>query len=826
MRESLHAPPVLEVRGISKAYGAVRALSAVSLEVHAGEVHGLVGENGAGKSTLIRILSGALAPDGGQVLFLGAPADLSSPRKAADLGIAVAHQEPDLFECRGVVENCFLQERLPGGILISWSMARARARAALDRLAPGFPLERTAEELPASGRRIVSLAGALHLHAERGGPRLVILDEPTAALSRAESGRLFASLRELRDRGGSAIIVSHRLAEVLDLCDRVTVLRDGRVVLTEEAARIGPDALVEAMVGRKIEAFYPRAPAPREAAPILLEVEGLADLEADAFLDVAFTLRAGEVLGVYGLVGSGRSEMGQAVAGLRRSRGVVRSGGSIIYLPEDRIREGSLHGLSVRENLSISALPALSLGPFVDPRRERQLARSLTARLRIRTAGIEAEIGSLSGGNQQKALLGRSLAASPRILVLDEPTQGIDVGTKAEIHEEIERLARGGMAILLISSDLPEALGISHRLAVFREGRIVEVLESGRAREEDAAAAALPIAAAEERAEGEGRGEAKSSPMRRMLGRREPALLLVILAIVAATGVRSPDFLSLDGARGLAAGWAPLALASLGETVVIASGAIDISIGPMLAIAATAAGRYAEAGGGAAGGAAIAALLGAGLAALNALLSRAGRVPPILTTLGTLWIFQGAFLRWTGGEWLTLPPALLDLASSGPLGIPASAWSAVAFAAAVALFLGWTRPGRACLEAGDDPRAAWLHGLPVGRARLAAFLILGAAVGLAGVFHTARYGQVQSNTGAGFEVLAISAAVIGGARVSGGRGTVAGALLGAALIAVLQESRAAWGIEERWQLVGIGSLMLAALLVERGLARLAGRRPG
>ena len=811
---------------MSKSYGAVRALSAVSLEVRAGEIHGLVGENGAGKSTLIRILSGALEPDAGEVLFLGAPADLSSPRVAADLGIAVAHQEPDLFECRSVVENCFLQERLPGGLLISWGKARARARAALDRLAPGFPLERTAEELPPSGRRIVSLAGALQLHAESGGPRLVILDEPTAALSMAESERLFAALRELRSRGGSAIIVSHRLREVLELADRVTVLRDGRIVLSEDPERIGQGALIEAMVGRKIEALYPRAPAPSDPAPLLLEVEALVDLEADAFRDVTFTLRAGEVLGVYGLVGSGRSEMGQAVAGLRRSRGAVRASGSIVYLPEDRIREGSLHGLSVRENLSISALRALSLGPIVDSRRERELARSLSARLRIRAAGIEAEIGSLSGGNQQKALLGRSLAASPGILLLDEPTQGIDVGTKAEIHEEIEGLARGGMAILLISSDLPEALGISHRLAVFREGRIVEMLESRGAREEDVAAAALPLVTAEERRERAARGEPRPSLARGMIGRREPALLLAILGIVAATGARSPDFLSLDSARGLAAGWAPLALASLGETVVIASGAIDISIGPMLAISAAAAAHTAAAGGGAAGGVAVAAVLGAGLAALNALLSRAGRIPPILTTLGTLWIFQGAFLLSTGGEWLTLPPALLGLASEGPLGIPTSALCAAGFAAAIALFLGWTRPGRACLEAGDDPRAAWLHGLPVGRARLAAFLILGAAVGLAGVFHTARYGQVQSNTGTGFEVLAISAAVIGGARVSGGRGTVSGALLGAALIALLQESRAAWGIEERWQLVAIGSLMLAALLVERGLARLSGRREG
>jgi ABC-type sugar transport system ATPase subunit/ribose/xylose/arabinose/galactoside ABC-type transport system permease subunit len=805
----------VELEGIRKEYPGVRALDGVDLAVRRGEIHALVGENGAGKSTLLKVLAGVIRPDAGAVVIDGKRTLLDGPRAARSFGIAAAHQDADLFPSRSAVENCFVQARLPGRALISWPAARAAARAALARLADDFPDEAPVEMLTASRRQVVSLAGALIAR-----PRVLVLDEPTASLSAADAGRLFAVLRELRAEGAGIVYVSHRLGEVLALADRVTVLRDGRVIRTNEAGRLSTGALIEAMVGRRLESYYPRPPGPPAGEPALM-VAGLTD-PAGAFRDVSFSVRRGEVLGLYGLIGAGRSEIAQAVAGLRRARGSVHARGRVAYLPEDRLREGNLPGLSLRENLTASALVSVLRGPLVPGRAERRLAASLRDRLSIRAAGLEAGIETLSGGNQQKALLGRWLAVEPEVLILDEPTQGVDVGAKGEIHEIVSGLARAGRAVVLVSSDLPEVLGMSHRVLVVRDGRVAAEIPSAAASEEEVARAAFPAEAARDPAEGEVRGRSRRRPL--ALPGREAALALAALAVACATAIESPAFLSLASARDVAADTAALALGAMAETLVIASGAIDISIGPMLALSATAAALAAGATGSVPAAVLLACLLGTLLGCINAGISIAGRLHPIITTLGTLGIFQGAFILWTGGEWIDLPVGLASLAAGGPLGIPASVWAVGLAAAALFAFLGWTRAGRACLNAGDNPRAAVTHGLPVARTRLLAFALLGALVGLAGVFHTARFGRVQSSTGAGFELLAIAAAVLGGARVTGGRGTVPGALLGALLIGLLQNARSVWGIHERWQLVTVGALMLGALAIEAAAARVAAAR--
>jgi ABC-type sugar transport system ATPase subunit/ribose/xylose/arabinose/galactoside ABC-type transport system permease subunit len=801
-----------ELRGIRKSFGGVRALDGVDVEIEKGEIHALVGENGAGKSTLIRILCGVIQADAGEVRFDGRPERISSPRAARDLGVAAAHQDPRLFASRSAEENCFNQGGLPGRPLISWSRVRRESRAALAELEARFPGARTVRLLSASQRQMVALAGAFLAR-----PRLVILDEPTATLSASESGKLFSILREMRGRGTSVIYVSHRLEEVLALADRITILRDGRLVRTVTASAMDSGSLVEAMVGRRIETLHPRPPEPAEGGEVLA-VEDLADAQG-VFRDVSFTVRRGEVLGIYGLVGAGRTEIGQALAGLRPARGRVTRRASVAYLPEDRIREGNLPGLSIRENLSIACLRSISRGPFPDRRRERALTASLREKFRIRAPDLEAEIGTLSGGNQQKALLARWMPDRPGILVLDEPTQGVDVGAKVEIHQIIDGLARDGVAVVLISSDLPEVRGMSHRLLVIREGRPAAVFDSAATPEEEIARAAFPRAGPDER----GASKQVHSSFEGRL-HRELALAAAIAVLLVATWLKAPGFLSAGSLWGSAANGASLAVAALGETLVIASGAIDISIGSILALSATAGVLAAGPAGSAPLAFAAAILLGAALGSINAAISFLGRLHPIITTMGTMGIFHGLFLHWKGGDWLILPDELRALATEGPLGVPVSVWGVGAVAAAISCFLRWTRAGRACLKVGDDPEAAQVHGLRVGLTRWIAFAILGGATGLAGVFHTARFGSVQNNTGEGFEIQAIAAAVLGGAHVAGGRGTVAGALLGSAFIALLQDARSVWGIEERWQLVIIGSLMLGTLALETLLGRLRLRR--
>jgi rhamnose transport system permease protein len=357
---------------------------------------------------------------------------------------------------------------------------------------------------------------------------------------------------------------------------------------------------------------------------------------------------------------------------------------------------------------------------------------------------------------------------------------------------------------------------------VLRDGAVTAEFAGSAASEEGVGRAALSLEAWAgrdvRRHRGAPGGRGATALICRVLLEREAALVLALLAIISLTARRSPDFLSFESLRDVATNTAPLAVATLGQTLMIASGGIDISVGSMLALCAASAATFAGGGGSALASCLVALLLGAALGSVNALLSAAGRIHPVVATLGTMGIYRGILLLWTEGNWITLPPHLLAVAEGGPLGVPGSVWGTAGVAILVFGFLRSTRSGRACLEIGDNEAAARAHGLPVARVRWCAFTILGAAVGLAGVFYTARYGKVQSNTGVGFELQTLAAAVLGGAHVAGGRGTVSGALLGSALLGLLAAARASWGIQERWQLVMVGGVMLAALALETVVA--------
>jgi ABC-type sugar transport system ATPase subunit len=495
---------IIELREVSKSFGGTPALKGVSFEVRPGEVHALLGENGAGKSTLIRIMSGALPPDQGEVWVAGERAHLSSPRDARQKGIATVYQELLLFPELTVAENIFLGNAPRGRLgALDWGAMRARARALLDSLeSRELDVDARLGDLSVANRQRVEIAKALSQD-----PRVLIMDEPTASLAEGDVARLMAVVRRLRERGVAIVYVSHRLSEIFELADRVTVLRDGVRIGTTAVSEVSEQGLINMMVGRSIDQLFPKVAAPR--GETALEVRHLS--HRSVVRDVSFSVHEGEILGIAGLVGSGRTELALTIFGITpatsgeilvRGKRVVIDGPrrardlGIAYIPEDRGLQGLIRTQTIRENVTLAILDHLARGWVVDLREEIRRTREAITRFGIRARGPDQLVRELSGGNQQKVVLAKWLGAEPRILLMDEPTRGIDVGAKAEVHALMSRLAGQGLAIVMISSELPEVLGMSDRVLVMSRGRLVGSFDRAQATP-DAVGAAMTRAAQE-----------------------------------------------------------------------------------------------------------------------------------------------------------------------------------------------------------------------------------------------------------------------------------------------------------------------------------------
>lgn len=496
------ADSLIRVSQLSKSYGGVNALSDVALEIRPGEVHALCGENGAGKSTLIKILSGVTRPDSGSVLLDGRPLPLGDVQATEDRGVSVVHQESTVFPDLNAVDNLFVGRELRrcGGLLLDRPAMRRQTSDLLARLGEQIDLTRSVGELPIAQRQMVAMARALSRRC-----RLMIMDEPTASLSARETQVLLQLVRQFRSQGVSVLYVSHRLEEVFQIADRVTVLRDGQRVDTRDISAIDTPELIRLMVGREAAELVGRHEHQGTIGDSVLQVTGLT--RTGAFEDVTFDVRAGEVVGLAGLVGAGRSEVARAVfgidscdsgtvtiAGNRLPRGNVSAAMAqgLALVPEDRQHEGLVLPMPVAANVSLAALSSLSRAGFINRRREQQLVEQQVQDLSIKTAGTGVAAETLSGGNQQKVVVGKWLARRPRVLILDEPTRGVDVAAKSQLHRLIRQLAADGMATLLISSELPELLSISDRILVMREGRLAGELDGRMATPEQVLALALP----------------------------------------------------------------------------------------------------------------------------------------------------------------------------------------------------------------------------------------------------------------------------------------------------------------------------------------------
>ncbi len=457
--------PIVELRGIAKHFGGVQALQGVDFRLFPGEVHALVGENGAGKSTLVKILAGIYRSDAGVVKVGGKVVELRSPTQAQALGIAVVYQEPMLFPDLDVAENVFM------------------GRHPRDRFGR-VDWKRMAEQ------QLVEIAKALSLQA-----RVLVLDEPTAALSSHEVEELFAIVKQLRERGVAVLFVSHRLDEVFKIADRLTVLRDGTHIITAPVSKINTEEIIKHMVGRELSNLFPKGEA--EIGEVVLEVRHLT--RPGVFADVSFQLRRGEILGFAGLVGAGRTEVARVLFGIDRAEsGEIWLNGKkvhirspqhamdngIAYVPEDRHQQGLVMNFSIAANVTLPILQQVSRLGLLDPRREQKIAGEYSSQLHIRSEGVEQLVNALSGGNQQKVVLSKWLATNPSVLILDEPTRGIDVGAKAEVHHIISDLAARGLAIILISSELPEVLAMADQVIVLHEGRVTGTFTRSEATQE------------------------------------------------------------------------------------------------------------------------------------------------------------------------------------------------------------------------------------------------------------------------------------------------------------------------------------------------------
>jgi rhamnose transport system ATP-binding protein len=491
-------PPLLQLNQVTKSFGAVRALRGVSFALQPGEVHALLGENGAGKSTLIKVITGAHAPDDGDIQIEGQKIAHLTPARARTLGIACIYQQPALFPDLSVAENIALRlEKTSPAHGVRWAERQARAKELLHRIGAEIDPEAEVRTLSMPEQQLVEIACALG-----AGARIVIMDEPTASLTQKEQHLLFAVVRDLRAHGVGVIYISHRLEEIFALADRVTVLRDGESVGTNPVDEINEAALIKMMVGREVTAIYPAAESASGESVLTLNGVGCT---ASGVHGIDLELRAGEIVGMAGLVGAGRTELAQILFGLTPSdAGEIQLSGKtmqiddprtavahgIAYVPEDRRRHGVILEMPIAANVTMAIHPQIFPGTWLRSDAERKLTLDFIRDLGVKAAGPQAPGGSLSGGNQQKIALARWLATKPRVLILDEPTQGVDVGAKSEIYKIIRRLAAEGLAVLMISSDLPEVLGMSDRIVVMRGGTIVGQFPRG-ADAHDVMAAAL-----------------------------------------------------------------------------------------------------------------------------------------------------------------------------------------------------------------------------------------------------------------------------------------------------------------------------------------------
>lgn len=817
-----------ELASVSKRFGGTVACRAVDFEIRPGEVHALMGENGAGKSTLMKILHGVYHPDGGEVRIGGESVPLQSPRDAESRGIAMIPQELDLFQYLSIAENLYIGRERPRTKwgTFDWHRMNHSAADGMARLGVRFDVTRDLRHLSAANAQLVAISRALFWNAQ-----VVIMDEPTAALTQRETERLFKIIRELKARRVGIVYVSHRLEEIFAISDRITVLRDGQRVHTGLTRELDANQLIQFMVGRPLEDLF--AHTPHKAREIALEVKGAS--RSGEFSGVNFCIRRGEIVGLGGLIGAGRSELAQAIFGISPlESGEILVGGKkievrsvkdameagIAYLPEERKSQGLLASYSIKANVSYSSLDLLAPLGFVNEKKEEALAKRFRDLLTIRGAALTSPVQSLSGGNQQKVLIAKTLALEPDVILLDEPTRGVDVGAKSEIYRIIDGLAKDGKAILLISSEMNELLAMADRVIVMHEGTLTGEFSREEFSPTDIASAAAGMGLRRE-ANQEGCGkllEETAPSWKRDAGyfghlvksAQAPSLIsLIILLGLLSAG--TPGFSSSANLRSIVDQVAVVGIVALAVNMVILSGEIDVSVGSLLAVCAFVYGNVAMAVGGSLVPLGASLLVGAILGTVNGLLVTHARVPSIIATLGTLLALRGAVLLYGANQVINLSLAsrIFGLGGFGVVSVSA-------FVLCIMFALFWVVErhstwGREVFAVGGNVRAAHLAGLPVSTVKLRCFIASGSACGLASAVFLGQIGQLQATAATGFELRVIAAVVLGGTSIAGGRGSALAPIVGALFVGVILNGMTLNRVPGSWEQLVVGFLILVAI---------------
>lgn len=785
---------VLECRAICKRFPGLLALDHVDLEVRRGEVHALLGQNGAGKSTLVKILTGVYTCDEGSIRVDGQEVRVSNPADAEARGIAIVHQDPHLVPLFDVTRNAFLGREItgPGGWMDLSAMRRATAET-LQRVGADFGPDTLIRDLSIAQREQVAIATAL-IH----NPKVLILDEPTASLSNSEIERLFGIIRSLQAQAVTIIYISHHLDEIFQIANRITVLRDGKKTGTLAVENCSRSEIIRLMVGRDLRQLYPK----EELAigETILEIRNLT--QGRAVHGVTLTVRRGEILGIAGLVGAGRTETALTLFGaLSRSGGEVVLAGKRVHprtpraakelgfalIPEDRRNEGLITGLSVGDNLTLANLRKWATLGFIRKRKERAEAGSLIETLKIATTGLAQQTFSLSGGNQQKVVIGRWLTGNAQVFIFDEPTTGVDVGSKVEIYKQMTEVARKGAAVIFISSDFEELHGMCDRVAVMARGRVVKELTRGEATLQDMLYWATGGAEVSEREAAPAEARAHISPLRRWsrwLSRW--GTLAGMVAALLVLGFSAPGFFAPTNLLDVLKQGSILTLIAFGLTTVLIAGGFDMSAGAVSQCTSNLAAGLIIRGLGTAAALAVGSAAGLVIGLFNAILVVGLRMPPFVATLGTMFVLMGGTLAFNKGQALTIHdrPGFVFL-GQGYLGpIPFVLVVVGIVLLVLHFFLKRTRPGQHMYAVGGSLQAARLRGLSQTRALVLAFALGGLVTGFSGVVQAAySYGASALATGTDFLISALAASFLGSTLSRTGELDVMGTTVAAMFIA-------------------------------------------
>lgn len=813
------SPATLTMSNISKSYSGVAALTDVSIEVRPGEVHALLGENGAGKSTLMNVATGTDQPDSGTMTFQGTRVGALTPAIAGQLGIAIVHQHPAVLPEMTVEEN--LRVALPESVFSGGESVERIARAILEDIGLSIHLKDRVESLTVAQKHLLEIAKALAVQ-----PKLLVLDEPTAPLGQESVDILFSRVRSAVASGTSVVYITHRLAEVRELANRVTVLRDGRLRGTVSVDEISDDELLSMIVGRQLESTFPPKHEYSSEDETTLRLEGFT---GSGFSNVSVEAKRGEILGISGIVGNGQSQLLRALAGLERFSGQVQVAGTELtshnllsgaaFMPADRHREGLMMTLTVRENAAVSALTKFKKWLLLSRRREIDGVGQTLRSLDVKASSMDATVSSLSGGNQQKVVLARALLSEPLLLVADEPTQGVDVGARAEIYKILREVSASGIPVIVASSDAKELEGLCDQVIVMSRGHAVETLQGPNISEERMIHAAVRSTTRSVATVTGALKDLKSSVFGRFVqGDYAPSVLLVGVMLILGSYIftQNPRYISEFNIYSMLMLVTALGFVGLGQTISLLVGGIDLSVGPLMGFLVVLGSFFINDDKPViiiAVGFALMLIVAVVAGFINGSLIRFARFTAIAATLTIFIMLQGLsfILRDSPGGYINAEVTSVVAAKIGP--VPIAFIVLLAATILMEYFLRKRRWGWNLRATGSSEESARRIGVRINRTVVLAYVATASLAFLGAVMLMAQIGVGDPAQGVGYTLTSITAVVLGGTSLLGGRGTFVGTLVGSILLVQVLNATTFLGLSQMWQYIFQGFLILAAAIL-------------